>query len=1636
MPESFLSFNSSAQFRNSLITRNLPPYSVPGSYTPPVSDINYPTNLTVTNVIDSPNNLISTNIQANSLYSLNEYGPEGGYSQPISLAGAPLPVESNKGPYDPTDTALDLVNEFFIDSAFIQNKYGPEGGFNELVTITDITLSNKIYLPYWEPPTFSPSTYSPYEILFSNNPTGNNGSLSQDSFIAQFGAKQLKSYFEDRVAAEIVQTTVGRVNLNSLSDPFSASLIATGKQPLIEKNWKITVPENPIAAAVSLGDRLSGSFFPASFIPGDYFDSSEPKNSKNEEALNVVNNLTGGALGPILNKYRNPSEIFVANTGNGQRSILFSTLDYNKYRPDYNRGIIQSLTTGISRLLNPDKPNVGGYYVGSPTVEPSKIESPPNQLPVDATGKQIDTLVYGPSELGILYEGNETQLNFGLKGKSYTNSGSIDGQFVWTSPKYKDNAGFKVTSGGATTRLDDEFNFVEASYNSNLSVNVPFKVDSILDSTQRLVNSADNVQGEARLKHVGNAINQVSKVFNDGYKEITKGSQVFSYKDQTDGSEVGIEYCRIFTKDTPYFTYNDLQKTDGITQSGRKFTYSVFDNTYNLNIAPLRGIGSTNIINNKVKKYMFSIENLAWRTSDRPGFTYDELPVCEKGPNGGRIMWFPPYDLTFSDSSKPDFNSTSFLGRPEPIYTYKNTSRGGSLSWKIIVDNPSSLNTIIEKQLENVPKERLDSIVDSFFAGCTKYDLYQLAIKYNQIPVKDLFVYQELLNNPRLTAEEFGDIIGEIPTQNTVPTGQGDTTNTGGNQTATSEPTPTPNPLEKFEGLGFYFYNDIPKGSPSTTAASDFGVYFEEYKNNFFEKTKQNATTVYLGSTNNKFDKSQVGDILNKIVVDNFNGLSKQFLEAMEEIVIKQDGIVKLSLAGSSSAVGATDYNVKLSQRRISAVQQWLEKQVFSNGKLYKDYINTKIIYEKIDARGETETIPKSSGDVTFNPINCTVDPKEVGNNKITTNSLVNSIPAIACRRVLLTATKVEVPPPITPPPPPPPPTIEPTPTITAGGGGKKPIPQVDIKQKVKEGISKKILRQLFSECDYFDVIKKDNPMVYDTFKDKIKYFNPAFHSMTPEGLNARLTFLNQCARPGQTIPVIGPDGRPKYNDALNTAFGAPPVLVLRIGDFYHSKIIPTDISFTYEPLLLDINPEGIGIQPMIAKVSMSFNFIGGHGLKEPVEQLQNALSFNYYGNTEVYDERSVATEDTSERDNFVVESILNGQKPVTTQEVVNQIPQKGGDTIGNILTTVSLQDGSVQTGETEYTQLVERLSTQTNEYFKTMYNQLKTISNTTNYGIQQLVLQKVKYNGGSILNNNTNKEDVNIVGKPEFVEQRISGLIEDVVDEIKNNINPIINKMISNPNKTEKAIRDLKDELIHIVRRTGDELNNITIGPINELTKYQENYVQLLEETDAVIYKIDGTKMDGGIIKVYDLIEIEGTDVFNKFENEYKNVGFKLNEFIGLLISMSIFGDYDVKNKTFGPINQLDNDITSRFYMIMCQTFIDDVKYNEFKERLLNLRYIKTNTLFSQELSNVLDDTKKTFKSQFEIETKLFSDFEVSPKYKEFETFTINPFDTKVNYTSNIENDKNEKEKIIRNIYRDINTTTNNKFNGKVKFN
>ena len=83
---------------------------------------------------------------------------------------------------------------------------------------------------------------------------------------------------------------------------------------------------------------------------------------------------------------------------------------------------------------------------------------------------------------------------------------------------------------------------------------------------------------------------------------------------------------------------------------------------------------------------------------------------------------------------------------------------------------------------------------------------------------------------------------------------------------------------------------------------------------------------------------------------------------------------------------------------------------------------------------------------------------------------------------------------------------------------------------------------------------------------------------------------------------------------------------VLRIGDFINTKIIINSLSINYGAQgtpQWDLNPEGIGVQPMYAKVQMGITILGGQSLNGPINRLQNAVSFNYYANTGVYDDRA-----------------------------------------------------------------------------------------------------------------------------------------------------------------------------------------------------------------------------------------------------------------------------------------------------------------------------------------------------------------------------------------------------------------------------
>ena len=654
----------------------------------------------------------------------------------------------------------------------------------------------------------------------------------------------------------------------------------------------------------------------------------------------------------------------------------------------------------------------------------------------------------------------------------------------------------------------------------------------------------------------------------------------------------------------------------------------------------------------------------------------------------------------------------------------------------------------------------------------------------------------------------------------------------------------------------------------------------------------------------------------------------------------------------------------------------------------------------------------------------------------------------MACRRVRVKSIKATIPPPKQN-------IDEPVKTVVVTNPVPKPQPTVDYLKKVKEGISKKILRNLFSECDYFEIIKETNPMILDTIKEKIKYFNPTFHSMTPEGLNSRLTFLNQCVRPGETIPTIGTDGKPKFNDAVNTSFGAPPVLVLRIGDFYHTKIIPDNVSFTYEPLVLDMNPEGIGVQPMIVNVSMSFKIIGGMGLAKPVEQLQNALSFNFYANTEIYDERAVWTEDTSALDKKLVDAILAGQTPATPTD--SKPTNDGGTTIGEIITNIPVTGG--QTGETSYIKVMDKFLDQTKGYFELIVNKLESINSSYNYGVVQMLNVKRNYSEGSIQigPEDNDVSPIEIYGKPSDWEKEMDNQITLAINDITNNTNPIISDLgqfYSSVNKfNESPLREVKENMINYIQNLGGDIKNGIATTVQDIVVGQQDYVQNIRKINLVMQKIDGKILDTNLARVYNLSGLTNPNTYEELKEDYltlKKVTVDQLGFNPLLRDLSYpiafmesdtfkGGDFTVfENQSF------PNREDKTFFLLMARIINDNNKKTDFINQIVksSIPNQKKPVDLKLKFERIVDRLDKNYNKELKNEEKNFEKLKSTKKYKDLtdgitDMMYVRGKTRKFNYSTVPQsNEENSKTK-IQNLYKSGNVNSDvNTFNGKIQFN
>jgi hypothetical protein len=390
------------------------------------------------------------------------------------------------------------------------------------------------------------------------------------------------------------------------------------------------------------------------------------------------------------------------------------------------------------------------------------------------------------------------------------------------------------------------------------------------------------------------------------------------------------------------------------------------------------------------------------------------------------------------------------------------------------------------------------------------------------------------------------------------------------------------------------------------------------------------------------------------------------------------------------------------------------------------------------------------------------------------------------------------------------------------------------------------------------------------------------------------------------------------------------------------------------------LNPEGIGVQPMIANVTLSFKFVGGSGIKDAVDKIQNALSFNYYANTEVYDDRAEATGyDKTTKDLDTLFASIYDPTPAapTTNEVQNNDGQKNGGTIGEVLSTTTTDLGS--TGEISYEKFYSNLSDKTQEYFRNVVNKNKEVLSQYNEAVRQVFTLTRNYADGRILN--IGGDDGMIFGKPANYQSNVDTVLDDLISDIQSGDDKFV-EFISSKGFSNKAIRTLKNNYKNFIIQKKSTFSNALSKTIQDFTILQQNYIIELAKLNIITYgqldvstEVSGTdgyqEKNNNIIVYYtsgtslENLVTDAETVRNSLINfatktqETISFNFRGNQFTNKLVRSN--KDKFNNDAIFLQVNttrdSFDNINLQRQYFVLNKEVVDLNQYQAFKSFLID---------------------------------------------------------------------------------------------------
>jgi hypothetical protein len=1022
----------------------------------------------------------------------------------------------------------------------------------------NIIVSRNLYTPADE---YSLSTYSNTDNSTQKTVNAINSIIST---VSPFNAFNLSDTVIGRLVVD--KTPLTQIGLSVL-----------GKQLAYNSMSHLAQQTFPV---ISISNALNGGNLFTTKV--NYSITTQPPiNSFLTNFINTVTTLTINQNYPFNSTSSNAD--YITNSGTGQLAFLYKAINKNVYKEGFGQSNNDSVLFNNSKkanipltkrntIISSVSSNYNKYYNFFKTNPYSNIR--PSDTSINSANKDIinslNAIVPGISPTQeYAPDINFVEKSFGSSVKEdIFNINSTSNDWVSTSDDPNSNLNNIVWGrDGSTPATDRGLDELRGSstFVKNQLYNIPsnnidlskFDVHTgLLEYTKNLMNASE-----------GTLVDTTRQAFLSGKNvEGFNGNALWVANKSTYAQKSGI------AGQTGIRQHSSLDQYDRFTKAIRfngNIVYggnpnSVIYNSVLPRIHPT--LNKDNTPNSK--NLMFSIENLAVRvlSKDGVGIIDDEygstIPITEVGQFNGRLMWFPPYNIEVNESTSAKYEPTVMVGRSEPIYSYMYTERNATLTFTLLVDYPDNL-----KNYKGNDKHR---IISEFFAFGG-----------------DAFAPLSPITNPDKKSVDKNNQIKQItgPTQQAEPD-------------VISPSTVT-----------MVFPNNFPNDDQVNTAID---TMFLDYEYEIKSNNVQSNGDISIGYNNNIFvvdtdfllsDPVTKHTYLDKTLLPvgysqyNLTGntsLNTNLIAVYSNVnnrkyydVVIVGGASLLYTEQPNAVVKKEPaYNKALGLRRANAAKVLVEQRIKTLFGNTPDNLGINVTLDT-STNGSTGSNLAAASTAQISDI-------ESKNSKLARYADIKII-----RNSKSPVLKVQ-------------------PTSATDQANIASI-QSDIAANDK--ISKKQDSNLVNENVYKERTTSNNNgqsgdgAILKGFKSvSDNYFYPVFHSQTPEDFHRRLTFLQQCMRQGAAKVFNTVDSN--NLTVKNSVFGRQPICALRIGDFLFSKVIIENLTIDYVDAPWDTNPEGFGLQPMMAKVSLQMKIIGGQSLKGPVDALQNAVTFNHYANS------------------------------------------------------------------------------------------------------------------------------------------------------------------------------------------------------------------------------------------------------------------------------------------------------------------------------------------------------------------------------------------------------------------------------------